>query len=179
MPLPLTGSTLTKYNALPCVPQEEPLGDLLNGMMTSTSLGTAKATNTSLSNTTTPVEDLNVALATPGLYRVSLQVQVTIDSDVPGLQLGLAPLNGAVFSTFTGFRQSFKTATAPDFDINAASFSINGVGSAGTYMLIVEGTLGVTTPGDIGITWVPIVSSADAVTVFQGSSLVAYKLDEL
>lgn len=173
MPLPLTGSTLAAYNNLPAIPPQEPLGNLLNSIVSGGALGAACLTDTTLDVVGFP---LAVTLSQTGLYFVQLvsSVAVTGGSPSDGSLINNTNSGGLVLANTEYFVTVYRTlsppAAAPVFfgkvPVTAPAFVFDeGIPLT---MTKIEGFINVTTPGILSFS--PAVSGSPTSVVLQGGS---------
>lgn len=181
MTLPLTGSVLTQYNNLPCVPPSTPLGDTLNSLYTATLpgqlVGAYKSVDESISQSTVLQND-DALFGTLPVGAWAFRLFLFLDlQDGSGIKLALS--GAAVFSTLKARINVFA-----DNGTNVASGLVtaldvaveHGGAGAGPHWATIDGSIAVTTAGVLGLAWAQNASRVLPAIVQAGSFLSSSKL---
>jgi hypothetical protein len=170
--LPLIGSLLTKFNALPCVPLEEPLGDLLNSLAVRTAFKSAD--ETVVSSTVLQADDqLFVDVVAGARYQFQAILFFSVPAD--GIKVSL---NGTC--TVGGLKaqvEIYDTVLRQSGRITALGGSVaHGTGGGGDHYVTIQGSVEVGDAGTLGIWWAQATSNIVGLTLQRDSSLVLVPL---
>jgi hypothetical protein len=155
--------------------------DPVNALNTNTPVQLYKAASTARASTVTLAADPDLSYAIPfaGTYRVELDLQwiAAVAGAAPGLQFELnfsGTLNGSAGNTLAvaGLYDNTNTTNAQSsITLNVPATGISLGMTVGQNTIRIAGTIQVTSAGTLSLQWAQNSSSANAVTLSQGSAM--------
>jgi hypothetical protein len=158
--------------------------DPVNAQNTAIPASMVVAADTSRASTTALAADpyLTYAIPTAGTYAVVLDLSVYTSSDgaTPGIKYQIN-FSGSVNASAGNAFAATGAMDGGSLTITQSAFSLDGTIAAPlsatlNNMMRIAGTIQVISPGTLALLWAQNVSSANATTVLQGSSMTVTRL---